>query len=118
MKDLEFKKLCEEKIGRKVKNKYNADYEFISDDGFRFVVEYENSSRGLVHNFVKIAKKCQEDGNGEKIVAIFISTEHHSKVHKPDIERFKFLADNLQVNFVTWYFSNEREFFEHMEDVL
>ena len=119
MKDLEFKKLCKDITGIKNSNLFNADYEF-EFDGLRLVIEYENSSRGLVHNYVKILKKYEELSKDSDILvlSIFISTKHHSKNHKADVERFKFISTKTNSEMACLYFDDEDNFFGFLRGVI
>jgi len=83
------------RFGPEPKNLADSDYLLMGwhDDEFHF--EYENSSRGLVHNLVKLAMYAQSKPGPEMVVAIFIRTKNHAKKHHADFKRAKFLAKKL-----------------------
>ena len=98
MKDSEFKKLCRDTFESKSLNLYNADFEFEAKDGY-CVIEYENSSRGLVHNYVKILMKNEILHN--KLLVIFIRTKTHKERHELDFKRLQFLIQKCNTNLIT-----------------
>lgn len=92
LKDREFKEYCKAHLGERDINPYNADYT-VDLNGGLYNFEYENSSRGMVHNLIKyymLPKPCKY------IVVVFIRTRHHQENHQLDFNRFNFILEQLK----------------------
>lgn len=94
MKDKEFKTKCKQYFNYKSLNIFNSDYE-IMVNGQLIIIEYENSSRGMVHNLVKIMVKHQE--YKEKVTVVFFRTVNHLYLHNADYIRFMYLVDTIKI---------------------
>jgi hypothetical protein len=77
LKDLQFKSLA----GKRDFSLYGSDVEMLHSDLY-FVIEYENSSRGLCANLLRILRL--QDIHKQKIRIILIRTDKHVKMHGTD----------------------------------
>ena len=90
-KDADIKKFLSLHLPPLKKSRAKADYEF-DLNGQEIWIEYENSSRGLAHNLLKLSLYAE----GRNGIAVMIRTKNHEKKHHADWSRSLYLADKLK----------------------
>lgn len=73
-------------------NKFNSDYEK-TINGISYIIEYENSSRGMVSNLVKILRR-----EPKNCKILFIRTSLHEKKHNADYANFRYLIKHFKID--------------------
>jgi hypothetical protein len=75
---------------------FKPDYAISNNlDSTLHIFEYENSSRGLVHNLTKIAMYFHSIKDHDPVTVYLIRTLHHQHNHKQDYDRALFLSKKL-----------------------
>jgi hypothetical protein len=93
LKDKEFKELFRKTFPNlRYTNRYGSDIEFTKNDVY-YVVEYENSSRGLTSNLARIARR--NEGLSQPVVVVMLYTDLHEQKHKGDRLNATFIAQLL-----------------------
>jgi hypothetical protein len=101
MPDAVFKKEMS-KMFKPHKAGFGCDFEFIQKEKL-WLIEYENSSRGLASNTLRVFRKMNERANPElNIELVLVQTKLHQEKHNGDLLNAKWLIQhnpykNLQI---------------------
>src|SRR5690606_34367832 len=103
----QFKDMVKRELDVQFSNSFNSDCEFVHN-GELFLIEYENSSRGLISNFAKIISKKDKIKN--KTNLIFIRTLRHQRDCNNDYKYLKSLIKEISVENLKISIINEQDF--------
>lgn len=118
LKDLEFKQLMVEKMGRSCKLGFGSDFERQNKENQITLFEYENSSRGMSMNFLRVFRLMKQK-NITSLHLVFIRTEHHLKNHGNDLKNTESIFETVQKIYPEFRMSvfNSFDFFKEIEGV-
>lgn len=122
MKDKEFKHQIRDYFQRDCESSYyklpfKPDY-MLNYDNIHYFFEYENSSRGLVHNLTKIAQYYHSFDKHDSVIVYLIRTKHHQLKHQADYERACFLAKKLGNFYLDFRIINEQDFINETNELM
>ena len=122
MKDADFKGTIRDYFQRECctvfdKLPFKPDY-LLEHDGASYFFEYENSSRGLVHNLTKIAQYHHSLKERTSFIVYLIRTKNHQEKHNLDYNRACFLASQLSNFYLEFRIVNEQDFWNEIEPLM
>ncbi len=86
------------KYGQSLKLGYGSDFETVDINNTPVLLEYENSSRGVSMNYLRVFRKMKGFKN-VKIKLVFVRTDLHIKNHKNDLDNMICAHETIKKEF-------------------